>query len=255
MMEIKYVDVHAHLNEEIFDKDREKILKDCKEKGILVVNCSGEPKANRKALKLLKYPNLKLCLGLYPIQASEMKDADFFKELDFIAGQKEKLVGLGEVGIDYYWIKDDAKRHIETERFREIIWFANKHKLTLNVHSRDAEPETISLLAKTAHVPVIMHSFGGEPEFAMAGAKHGFYFSFAPILVRSNKHHRLVEAIPIQNILTETDCPYLGPTRERNDPRNIPLIVEKIAEIKNIVVEDCRKHLVENAKRVFKNKL
>lgn len=254
-MEIKYVDVHAHLNEEIFDGDRKQILEDCAKKGILVVNCSGEPSANKTALKLLKYPNLKVCLGIYPTQASEIRDSEFFKELEFIAGQKEKIVGIGEVGLDFYWIKDDGKRHLETERFKEIIWFANKHELMLNVHSRNAEAETVALLAKSAHVPVILHSFGGEIELAKAGAKQGFYFSFAPIIVRSNKHKRLVEALPIQNILTETDCPCLGPTKDRNDPRNIPLVVEEIAKIKNMDVEEARKQILENAKKVFQNKL
>ena len=253
MINMKFVDVHAHLEEGIFDKDRAKILNECVEKGILVVNCSGEPTTNRKALELAKkFDNLKICLGLYPVQAAEISEKEFWNEMKFIEENASKIVGVGEVGLDYYWIKEDEKRYKENQLFKEIIWLANKLKLPLNVHSRAAETETIALLAKSSHVPVIMHSFGGDIELAKAGIKEGFYFSIAPIILRSNKHKRLVEAVPINKLLTETDSPYLGPTQERNDPRNIPLVVEEIAKIKKIDVEECRKQILENARNVFR---
>ncbi len=254
-MKIQYIDVHAHMNEEIFDKDRDKILKECEEKGIFIINCSGEPKGNKNSLKLLKYKNVNLCLGIYPIQAAEMIDVEFFKELKFIEENKKSIIGLGEVGLDFYWIKDEAKRQLEIERFKEIIWFANKNRLPLNVHSRNAEKETIAILSKMAHVPVVLHAFGGDVELAKMGAAEGFYFSIAPIIVRSKKHQRLVEALPIQNILTETDSPYLGPSRERNDPRNISLVIEKIAEIKEMETEEVRKQILKNVGGVFSIKL
>lgn len=252
MKNVKYVDAHAHINEEIFDKDRTKILDECKEKGILIVNCSGEPKTNRKALELArKFENLKICLGLYPVQAAEISEKDFWNEMKFIEENAKNIIGIGEVGLDYYWIKEDEKRLKEIQFFKEIIWLANKLKLPLNVHSRAAEAETIAMLSKSAHVPVMLHSFGGDLELAKIGVKEGFYFSIAPIVLRSNKHKRLVEALPLNRILTETDSPYLGPTRERNDPRNIPLVVEEIAKIKKIDVEECRKQILDNTRRVF----
>jgi len=251
-MEIKYIDAHAHLNEGIFDKDREKILKECREKGILVINCSGEPKSNRRSLELAKkFNNLKICLGLYPIQTTELSDKEFWNEIKFIEENVNKIVGIGEVGLDYYWVKEEEKRLKEIQAFKEIIWLANKLKLPLNVHSRAAEAETIAMLSKNAHAPVLLHSFGGDIEFTKHAVKEGFYFSIAPIVIRSNRHKRLVEALPIDKILTETDSPYLGPTQERNDPRNIPLVVEEIAKIKKIDVEVCRKQILENAKKVF----
>jgi TatD DNase family protein len=249
---MKYIDCHCHIEEEIFDKDRKLILAECAKKEILIINCSGKPQSNRKALELSKkFNNLKICLGLYPIDVCEMPEKDFWAEMKFIEENAEKIVGIGEVGLDFYWVNDEVKKKIQVERFQEIIWLANKLKLPLNVHSRDAENEVLVLLMKTSHVPVILHSFGGSVELAQFGVKQGFFFSIAPIIVRSNRHKKLVEALPIQNLLTETDSPYLGPTKERNDPRNIPMIVEEIAKIKNMDAELVRKQLLENAKKIF----
>jgi TatD DNase family protein len=107
------------------------------------------------------------------------------------------------------------------------------------------------MLVKGAHAPVILHSFTGEIEDANFAVKHGFFFSVPPNVVYNGKRQKLVTAIPITNLLSETDCPYGGPTKERNDPRNIPLAIEKIAEIKKLEVDTVQMQLFENAKRVF----
>ena len=251
---IKYVDVHAHIGEDIFDEDRKKLLGECRKKGIAVINCSGTPESNRKALKLAgEFKELKLCLGAYPIQTAEMSDKEFFDELEFIKSNADKIVGIGEVGLDFYWIKDEAKRRIEMERFKEIIWLANKLKLPLNVHTRDATAESIDILAKTAHVPVVLHAFSGEPADIEAGIKNGFYFSINPNVVYNKKRQKLVETVPVSSILTETDCPYLGPeSGKRNDPLNILLGLKKIAEIKKMDEEEMRRIILENTKKVFR---
>lgn len=251
---MKYADVHAHMSEDIFDIDRKEILEACKKKGIIVINCSGTPESNRKALKLAKeYKELKLCLGIYPIQAAEMSDKEFFDELEFIKENADKIVGIGEVGIDFYWIKDSAKKQLEVERFKEIIWLANKLKLPLNVHTRDATAESVAILGQTAKVPVVLHAFAGEPADIEAGMKNGFYFSVNPNVVYNKKRQKLVEQVPIDSILTETDCPYLGPeSGKRNDPLNIPLALKKIAEIKKMDEEEARKIILDNTKKVFR---
>jgi len=251
---MKYVDVHAHMSEDIFDTDRKKILEECRKKGIAVVNCSGTPESNRKALRLAKeFKELKLCLGIYPVQTAEMNDKEFFEELEFIKQNADKLVGVGEVGLDFYWIKDEAKRRLETERFKEIIWLANKLRLPLNVHTRDATAESVAILGQTAHVPVVLHAFSGEPADIESGIKNGFYFSIVPNVVYNKKRQKLVEMLPITSILTETDCPYLGPEPEkRNDPLNVLLSVKKIAEIKKMDEEEVRKTILENTKKVFR---
>ncbi len=249
---MKYFDVHAHLNEEIFDKDRNEIINNCEEKGIFVINCSGDKKGNKKSLDLLKFSNLKICMGIYPTKTAEASDKEFFDELDFIKDNINKISGIGEVGLDFHWIKDKEKRKKQIERFEEIIWLANKNKLPLNIHSRKAEKETIEILSKNAKVPVVMHCFGGSLNLASESLKNGFYFSIPPIVTRSGSFKSLVRKIPIQKLLTETDSPYLGPTRkERNDPTNIPLVVKQIAEIKKMDFDKVQKQILKNAQKVF----
>lgn len=249
---MKYIDVHAHFEDKKFDEDRYDVLKSCKEKDIVVVNASGNKEGNRSATEMQKkFPALKLCLGIFPPEAVKMSDKEFNDELKFIEENSDKIIGIGEVGVDFYWVKDELERKKEMDKFTEIVWLANKLKLPLNVHSRDAESETIAILAKTAHVPVILHAFGGDEEQAKAAVKFGFYISVPPVLIRSDKHQRVIKAVPITNILTETDSPYLGPTKERNDPRKVPIVIEKIAELKGLDTEEVRKQIMENAKKVF----
>lgn len=248
---MKYVDVHAHLNEEIFDKDRDEILKNCKEKEIFVINCSGDKKENKKSLDLLKSSNVKICMGIYPTKTAEISDDEFFEEIDFIKKNIEKISGIGEVGLDFHWIKDKEKQERQIERFKEIIWLANKNKLPLNVHSRKAEREVIKILSESANVPVILHCFGGSLNLASEGIKNGFHFSIPPIVIRSGSFKALVRKVPIQQILSETDSPYLGPDRERNDPTNIPLVIKQIAETKKMDFDAVQKQLLKNAQKVF----
>lgn len=250
---IKYVDVHAHIGEDIFDSDRKKLLSECKKNGIHIINCSGTPDGNKKALQLAKeFKELKICLGIYPLQCTELSDKAFFDELNLIAKNADKIVGIGEVGIDFYWIKDETKRRLEIERFKEIIWLANKLKLPLNVHTRDATAEAVALLMTSAHVPVVLHAFSGEQDVAEAAVKAGFYFSIPANVIYNKKRQKLVEMLPMGSILTETDCPYLGPEpKERNDPLSIPLCVKKIAELKNIHEDETRRIILENTKKVF----
>jgi TatD DNase family protein len=255
-LETEYIDVHAHMNEGIFDKDRKQILDECSKKGIVVVDCAGTPENNRKLVELIKkFKNLKACLGIYPIQTSEMTDKVFFEELKFIEENADKIIGIGEVGLDFYWIKEEEKRKLQIDRFKEIIWLANKLKLPLNVHTRDAVKESLALLINSAHVPVILHAYGGDIQDAKAAVERGLFFSVPTNIVYNKKRQELIAALPIANLLTETDCPYLGPTpaKDRNDPRNIPLALEKIAEIKKIDIEETRKILLENARKVFSN--
>lgn len=250
---MKYADVHAHINEEIFDKDRKEIMSECSRKGICIINCSGTPEGNRRALKLKKeFKELNLCLGIYPVQCAEMTDKEFFSELEFIKEQAGSIVGIGEVGLDFYWIKDKDRQKKEEERFKEIIWLANKLKIPLNVHTRDAETKSVNILIKTAKVPVVLHSYGGDISTAELAVKQGFYFSIPQNVVYNKKKQKLVETIPSELLLTETDCPYLGPEPgKRNDPRNVVLSVKKISEIKNLTEEMAEKILFENAKKVF----
>ncbi|HDQ59766.1 MAG TPA: TatD family deoxyribonuclease [Candidatus Woesearchaeota archaeon] len=250
----QYVDVHAHMTEKIFDNDRDEIIKKCKEKGITIITCGTSRANNREVLKLIQdHPHIKACLGFYPVDLLKVSDKEFFDELKFIEENKDKIVGIGEVGVDFYWIKDDNERKKEVERFQEIIWVANRLKLPLNVHTRDATRECIAMLVKSAHVPVNLHAFSGEPEEVEMAVENGFFFSITSNIVYNKRRQNLVKILPIENILTETDCPYLGPNpKEKNSPLNIPLAVEKIAELKEMPVEKAKKMIWENAKRIFK---
>ena len=249
----KYVDVHAHLTEKIFDKDREDVIKDCSDKGIEVVTCGTSKKTNRKVLELVKnHKNVHACLGFYPVDLLKVTEKEFFEELRFIEKNKDKIVGIGEVGLDFHWVQKESERKKEVERFKEIVWLANRLNLPLNVHTRDAEKESLALLIKSAHVPVILHCFNGSPELIRLAVKNGFYISTPANIWYNKRRQRLVKEIPLTNLLTETDSPYLGPKpKERNDPRNILLSMKKIAEVKELPEKTIKKQVWENAKKVF----
>jgi len=166
--------------------------------------------------------------------------------------EKGEIVGIGEVGLDYYWVKKQAIRSKQHKTFQRFIKLANELNLPLTVHSRDAEKDSVDILS-IAEIPVIMHSFSGDVETALECVDRGFYISIPTSVTNRKKHRRLAEAVPLENLLTETDSPYLSPfpDKKRNEPANVIYAVKEIAKIKELSENEVADVTTDNAIKIF----
>lgn len=250
---MKLVDVHAHFTYKNFNKDIDKVIKNMKSAGVSKVISNGLSfEDNKNVLKLSKkYDIVDAALGLYPTEAGTISNKDLDKILNQIEENKEKIVAIGEVGLDYYWTKEDTKKQRQKEVLSKIIKLANKINKPLIVHSRNAESDTVEVM-KSAKVPVIMHCFCGNLEATEKADKYGYYFSIPVTIVRSKTFKKLVKRVGISKLLTETDAPFLSPKPgERNDSSNISLTIKKISEVLDIDKKIIANKILSNYKKLF----
>ena len=244
------VDVHCHLDHDYFKDKLDVVIRRAKKAEVKVIIAAGtNPASNRTVLELAeKYDIVKASLGAYPLEILEGK-FDLDEEIAFIEGQKDKIIALSEVGMDFKVVKD--KNEEQMQHFEKIIALAERIQKPLIVHSRSAEKECIDLLEKVK-VPVVMHSFGGNKKLMALAAEKGFYFSIPPVITRLQHFETLVGLVNINQLLTETDAPWLGPTREgMNEPAFVAEAVEKIAALKQFTVEETTKNIYLNYTQVF----
>jgi len=250
---MKIVDVHAHFTYKNFNKDIDKVIKNMKSAGVSKVISNGLSfEDNKNVLKLSKkYDIVDAALGLYPTEAGTISNKDLDKILNQIEENKTKIVAIGEVGLDYYWTKEDAKKQRQKEVLSKIIKLANKINKPLIVHSRNAELDTVEIM-KSAKVPVIMHCFCGNLEATEKANKYGYYFSIPVTIVRSKTFKKLVKRVGISRLLTETDAPFLAPKPgERNDSSNIGLTIQKISEVSDIDEKSISNKILSNYNKLF----
>ena len=199
--------------------------------------------------------------GIHPNEIAETKeqiDKDIL-EIEKLAAQNKKVVAIGEIGLDNHWVKD--KKEIQKYAFLEQIKLANKLKLPIAIHSRDAIMDTIEIL-KGKILPEkkgILHCCQLNKDLVKAGLEAGFYISFAgAITFKSSKNaNEIISMVPNDKILVETDCPYLSPEPnrgKRNDSRNMKYTVQKIAEVKEMSTEEIARITYENGKRIYEIK-
>lgn len=240
------IDTHTHLCDPVFDPDREEVLLRAEAAGVCTVIIVAEnlPDAERNLELAAKYPQLKAAAGLYPTYL-ELETMEVM--ISFIRREREKLVAIGEVGLDFWVVKEDPKKELQQEIFGRFIDLSLDLDLPLNVHSRSAGRHAIAMLLEKGARKVQLHAFDGKAAAALPAVEAGFFFSIPPSIVRSRQKQKLVKQLPLSSLLIETDSPVLGPVPgERNEPSNAALVVKTIAELKNID----RKEVLEAA---FKN--
>ncbi|HLC70901.1 MAG TPA: TatD family hydrolase [Candidatus Nanoarchaeia archaeon] len=262
------IDVHCHLNHADFKTDLPEVLERAEQAGIKVILCSGvNPASNKEVLELArKYPIIKASLGIYPIDALGLAEAEIGlprqtvpinldEEFKFIEKNKDNVAAIGEVGMDFYWAKKEETYEKQAENFRRIIGFAIKIKKPLVIHSRKAEEECINILEqeiKNKEIPVIQHCFSGRKSLITRAAALGHYFSIPPNILRSGSFEALVKKVDMSQLLTETDAPYLSPYPEtRNEPAFVLETIKKIAVIKKITAEETATKIWENYQKIF----
>ncbi len=246
-------DVHAHLDFPQFDSDREGVIERASREGIYVINSGIGPEGIEKTISLAReHDNIFATLGLSP---QEFKKGVIDKTLDLIRGYKNEILGIGEVGLDYYWIKNPDERKKELENFNEFIELSKKLKLPLVIHSRDAESEVLGILGGD-DVPAILHSFSGSIKQAEEAISLNCLISIPASVVYSKQKKKLVEKIPLESIVLETDSPYLSPKpKTRNEPTNVKLTRDEIARIKDTDKATVEETTNRNVKRFFNLRL
>ncbi len=220
------IDIHAHLCFPEFDRDREAVIEQAKKEIIGVVVSSARYKESLDVLKICEKHKgfLFASLGHHPTEGD-----DFGKVIDLIKKNKEKIVAVGEVGLDYHWVKDLEKQEKQKEIFLKFIELAEKIKKPLVIHSWDAEQACFDMV-KNSGLKCIFHCYSGDKELAKEIADRGFWVSISTNICFSKKLRKVVKVLPLEKILLETDAPFLDPDRERkrNVPWNIKLSAEKI---------------------------
>ena len=259
---IELIDSHAHLDDEKFDNDREEIISKIKDAGIKNFITAGYSLgSSKKAVELAeKYDFIYATCGISPndIPQDEEKMWKQISEIEkMMKKQKNKVVAIGEIGLDYYWEKDEKMRELQRKAFIKQIELANKLKLPIVIHTREAIMDTLEILKQNlVDKKGVFHCCPQNRELIKEGLKLGFYISFAgPITFKSSKNaEEMINLVPDNRILIETDSPYLAPEPvrgTRNDPRNVRFIAQKIANAKNISIEEVANMTMQNMKNIF----
>jgi TatD DNase family protein len=245
------VDAHAHLCDPVFDSDLENVLDKAYSAGISRVVAVGENLADaEKNIRLaLRHPMILPAAGLYPTHL----DPELATQMrEFIRTHKEKLVCIGEVGLDYWMVKDESGREMQREIFRSFISLSKELSLPLNVHSRSAGKRAVAILLESNDVRVQLHAFDGKLSAAMPAVEAGFFFSIPPSIVRSEQKQKLAKNLPLSCLLIETDSPVLGPVpQERNEPANAQIAIKAIAELKGITESEVAETIAGNTRRLY----
>ena len=251
---MEFFDSHAHYNDERFLKNRDSLIKEMYDNGITGIVCAGYSyDSSADAVKFVqKYPHMYATCGISPNDISENVDREI-ENLETIAKNK-KVVAIGEIGLDYYWNKDNKETQIEV--FKKQIELANRLDLPIVIHTREATVDTINVLKECTPIKRgVFHCCPLNQELIKEGLKLGFYISFSGnITFKNAKSDGCVNLVPMDKLLIETDSPYLSPEPLRgttNTSENVKLVAKKIAEIKQLLLEEVSKTTAENAKRLF----
>ena len=252
------IDSHCHINDELYKDNPAEYINTAKEAGVSEFLIVGfDAKSSGISVNIAeKYPECYAAVGIHPSDAkkAEPGDLDKIKEL----AKNKKVLAIGEIGLDYYWDKDEAVKEQQKEFFIKQIEIANELNLPISIHCRDAIEDCLKIL-KENHVNRggIMHCYAGSLEIAPEFIKLGFLLGFGGTVTFKNsvRPKEVISNIPSDSYVLETDAPYLTPDPYRgkeNHSKYLYLVRNKIAELRNITLEQVDKESTENFKRVFK---
>lgn len=257
-----FFDSHSHLNDEKFNEDRDKIIKDIYESGTTnFVTAGYSVESSKKAIDIAnKYEFIYATAGISPNDIPQTEE-ELWKqilEIKDLTKSNKKVLAIGEIGLDYYW--NTENKDIQKKAFIEQIKLANELDLPIVIHTRDAVMDTIQILKENeVKNKGIFHCCPQNRELIKEGLKLGFYISFAgPITFKNSKNaDEIINLVPNDRILIETDSPYLAPEPvrgTRNTPINVKFIAQKIASSKGLELKEVEKITVENTRKILKVK-
>ena len=245
------IDTHCHVLKEEMDNYID-IIEECKNKDISMIINGYDNKSNKEIIDLAdKYDNVYAAIGLNYDQIDYFNNKDL-EDLEELI-KSNKIIAIGEIGLDYYWTKDNKDKQIYF--FEKQLKLAEKYNLPVIVHARESIGDTYDIIKKYK-VKGTMHCYSGSLEMAKEFIKLGFKIGIdGPITYKNNKKGvEIVKELPVESLLLETDSPYLAPEPNRgkqNSPLNLIYIAEKIADIKGISVDEVIEKTTNNAKELF----
>ena len=244
-------DTHAHYDDEAFDLDRDAVIADF---GGLIVNPGCTVESSALAVEMASHHDkMYAAVGIHPENCGDFvpEHMDALREL----AKHEKVVAIGEIGLDYYWA-ENPPREFQQEVFRQQLRLALELDLPVIIHDREAHGDTLAIVKEFPNLRGVFHCYSGSVEMARELIKMGWYLGFDGPLTYKNarKTVEVAEAIPLERIVVETDSPYLSPVPmrgKRNDSRNIPYILGKLAEIRGISAAEAEAITCQNGKKLF----
>jgi len=248
-------DTHAHLTDRRFDEDRDALICTLNDRQIgLVMNpgCSLEDSLQAIALAE-KYPFIYSAVGSHPDSADEV-DEKIIGEYEKLCKLHSKVKAIGEIGLDYHY--EDIPRQLQKKAFYMQLELARALRLPVIVHERDAHEDGLQAVREFPEVTGVFHCFSGSAELAKQLVDRGWYIGFTGVLTFKNARRAIeaAQAIPLERIVLETDCPYMAPEPfrgKRNDPGYLFRMAEKLAEIKGVSMEEIHQITTENGKRLY----
>jgi TatD DNase family protein len=269
------IDSHAHVNFNAYKDDGDELIKKCLDNNVWVVNVGAEIRTSTRAVEYAnKYKEgVYAVVGLYPLHIkiddsslNILDNEDFNYQEEFIyadyldLAKNNKVVAIGEVGLDYHYFKEGDNVELikkrQAEILIEIIRLANEVNKPLSIHCRDAYKDLLEILKNNpVNKKGVLHSFVGSYKTAREFRELGFKLSFNGIITYSESYDKVLTDTPIEDILVETDCPYLTPSpldkSERNEPINVRYVIEKIAKVKGMEIDEVIKIVEKNTREVF----
>lgn len=255
---IKIIDIHCHLTFEQYDEDREQVIEDAKKVLKGVVTSGVEPEDSKKALELAEMHEgfVFVTPGLHPIHIAGKTDQEIGEYEEFISENKRRIVGIGEIGLDYHWVRDPLKIKRMKEVLVEFLGLAKELDLPVVLHLRGTGSEAIEdglkIVSDEDIRKAVFHCFTGKSQLAEQICEEGYYISLPASIVRSKSMRKVARRVPISHLLTETDAPYLSPTEEeRNVPQHVKVVYEEIARQRKIEVREAEAEIERNFERLF----
>ncbi len=249
------IDTHTHLQFDKFDEDRESVIQRAIKNNVEAIFTIGtDLETSNQALQIAqKFAVVYAAVGIHPNDSMNISDANF-KEIELLA-QKDKVIAIGEIGLDYF--RMHATKEKQHKALRMQVRLARKYGLPIIIHNREAHDDILTILKeeKAEEISGVFHSFTGELKFLESILAQNYHVSFTgPVTFKNTNYNKLIDCVPVEQLLLETDSPFLAPVPfrgKRNEPAYVKYIAEKIAQVKGITLEKLAEITSENAQNLF----
>ena len=249
-------DTHAHLNDEAFHADRDTLIAGLPQAGIgLVMNPGCDQPSSQEAVALAnRWDHVYAAVGSHP-DAADRVDEDLIRYYRSLCKACPKVKAIGEIGLDYHY--EDVPRQIQQQAFRMQMELARELDLPVIIHEREAHEDGLAIIRQFPEVTGVFHCYSGSAELAKILVDLGYYIGFTGVLTFKNARKAVETAacVPIERIVLETDCPYMSPEPfrgKRNDPSRLIYMADRLAQIRQMDLEEIRRITTENGKRLYR---